>query len=319
MGHQTQAARARVGLRIVLWFLAMPWFLTGGHGALGQTENLADSSVEEANAACHECHAVPEMAVFDPRTDRMVMLSVDPLDYRRSVHGQLPCAACHPSGYDHLPHSGPLSYPRFLCVSCHQEAEDVPQLALEERREELLGSAHGIQAAHNFDCHTCHDPHRFRLVREEGLALERIQASNQLCLHCHGSATGRKIGFEDQAVSTDTHGLFPNPRAHFRKVKCVSCHTGEGQTLDHDVLAADRSVRECSECHGQDSPRFEDSYIARVSPGAAESAGEARDDVYVIGSTRSVWLDRIGLGLLVMVLALTLGHSLARQIRKGRP
>ena len=85
------------------------------------------------------------------------------------------------------------------------------------------------------------------------------------------------------------------------------------------MLAADRSVRECSECHGQDSPRFEDSYTNPVSPVAPEPAGEAREDVYVIGSTRSVWLDRIGLGLLAVVLALTAAHSLARQIRKGRP
>ncbi len=312
MGNRAQTAGARVGRWIVLWLLA------GSPGAFGQAERLTAVALEETNAACHTCHAVPEMVVFDPRTHRMVMLTVDPLEYRRSVHGQLTCAACHPSGYARLPHSGPLSYPRFLCVSCHQEAGDVPLLALEKRREELLGSAHGTRAERDFDCHTCHDPHLFRLVREEGPALERIQASNQLCLNCHGSAAGRKTGFEDLPVSIDTHGLFPNPRAHFRKVKCVSCHTGEGHTYDHDVLAVDRSVSECSECHGQDSPRFEDSYIARVSPGAPEPAGEARDDVYVIGSTRSVWLDLIGLGLLAMVLALTLVHSMAYQIRKGR-
>lgn len=249
----------------------------------------------------------------------MVILTVDPAEYRRSVHGALACAECHPYGYARLPHTGPLAYPRFLCVSCHQKAGDIPQLTLEERRDELLGSAHGREAERDFDCHTCHDPHLFRLVRDEGAALERIRASNRLCLDCHGAAAGRKPGFKDLAVTAGSHGLFPNPRAHFRKLKCVSCHTGEGDTRDHDVLAAERSVKECSECHGQTSPQFEDSYTTRVSPGAPESSREAQEDVYVIGSTRSAWLDRIGLGLLAGVLALTSIHFLARQIRKGSP
>ena len=279
----------------------------------------AAAAVKEANAPCHECHAVPDLSVYDPRIDRVMILTVDPDAYRRSVHGALACAECHPYGYARLPHSGPLSYPRFLCVSCHQKAGDVPQLELEERREELLGSAHGRQAERDFTCHTCHDPHRFRLVRDQGTALERIRASNRLCLDCHGARARRKPGFEDQAVTAGSHGLFPNPRAHFRKLKCVSCHTGEGHTRDHDVLAADRSVRECSECHGQESPRFEDSYTNPDPSGTAKPAGEARDDVYVIGSTRSATLDRAGLGLLAVVIALTGLHALARQIRKGLP
>ncbi|MCP3956689.1 MAG: hypothetical protein GY719_02435 [bacterium] len=292
---------------------ALLWLTAGGLG----TGDLAASSVEEANAACHKCHAVPDLTVFDPRTDRMVILTVDPAEYRRSVHGALACAECHPHGYDRLPHYGPLSYPRFLCVSCHQEAGDIPQLTLEERREELLGSAHGREAERDFTCHTCHDPHLFRLVRDEGAALERIRASNRLCLDCHGTAAGRKPSFEDLPASVDVHGLFPNPRAHFRKLKCVSCHTGEGHSRDHDVLTAIRSVRECSECHGQDAPRFEDSYANAVSPGAPEPSGEAREDVYVIGSSRSEWLDLVGLGLLTAILALTAVHALARQISKG--
>ena len=305
MTSATPAARSGIGLWMLLWLL------TGGPG-------LAASPVEEANEVCQKCHAVPDLSVFDPRTARMVILTVDPIAYRRSVHGELACAECHPYGYARLPHSGPLSYPRFLCVSCHQKAGDVPHLTLAERREELLESAHGREAERDFDCHTCHDPHRFRLVREEGAALERIRASNQLCLKCHGASAVRKPGFEDLSVSADTHGLFPNPRAHFRKVKCVSCHTGEGNTRDHDVLAAKRSVRDCSECHGQDSPHFEDSYALAGSPDAAEPAGEARQDVYVIGSTRSAWLDRLGLGLLAGVLASTSFHALARQIGKRR-
>ena len=304
----SQAAGSGIGL------LTLPWILSGG---LAGGPGVAASPVEEANAACQKCHAVPDLSVFDPRTKRLVTLTVDPLEYRRSVHGALSCVECHPSGYARLPHTGPLSYPRFLCVSCHQEAGDIPHLMLEERREELLESAHGHRAQRDFDCHTCHDPHRFRLVREAGVALERIRASNRLCLDCHGPTADREPGFEDLPVSADTHGLFPNPRAHFRKVKCVSCHTGKDHSRDHDVLATEHSVRECSECHGQDSPLFEDSYIdaASIDP---EPAGAARGDVYVIGSTRSVWLDRIGLGLLAAALALTAVHSLARQLLRGR-
>ena len=289
---------------------------SGQRPGSGQSADLA-AAPEELNAACHECHAVPNLSVFDPRTDRLVILTVDPIAYRSSVHGRLACAECHPYGYDRLPHYGPLSHPRFQCVSCHQKAGDVPQLAFEERREELLGSAHGRETERDFDCHTCHDPHLFRLVREEGAALDRIRASNRLCLDCHGTAAARKPGFEDLAVSTGTHGLFPNPRDHFRKLKCVSCHTGEGHTRDHDVLAADRSVRECSECHGHDAPRFEDSYRNPDPSAAHEPAGRARQDVYVIGSTRSAWLDRTGVGLLAMTLALTAVHAVARQLRKG--
>ncbi len=310
--------RAKTGVaRSTPVVCALWWLLAAGAGPAAGRE--APAAVEEANAPCHECHAVPDLTVYDPRIDRVMILTVDPAEYRRSVHGALACAECHPYGYAKLPHSGPLTYPRFLCVSCHQEAGDIPELTLDERREELLGSAHGREAERDFTCHTCHDPHLFRLVREEGTALERIRASNRLCLDCHGAAAGRKSGFENLPASVEVHVLFPNQRAHFRKLKCVSCHTGERHTRDHDVLTAIRSVRECSECHGQDSPRFEDSYANAASPGAPEPAGEAREDVYVIGSTRSEWLDLAGLGLLATTLALTAVHSLARWSLKGRP
>ena len=265
-----------------------------------------------SNPICQDCHAVPDLRFTDRVTGESILYSIEPDAYRDSVHGQVDCVACHERGYgDTLPHEGPATTPRFLCVDCHEALGDLEHLDLPARREELLQGAHGDEGLRRLDCHDCHDPHRFALVRREKQALPRIAASNRICLACHGLLEDRLFGYATLHDAARTHDHFPNPVRHFARVKCVTCHAPLGAGAAHDVRPAAESLGDCSECHVRADPAYAASYAT------AEGAGDLLDQVYVIGSSRSAILDRGSQIGFVLFLLLVLGHSLRRR-QSGR-
>jgi thiosulfate reductase cytochrome b subunit len=243
----------------------------------------------------------------------MVLYTIDPRAYERSEHGRLDCVACHDSGYaDSLPHHGPPSRARFLCVGCHEALGDLEQLDLPARRDELQRGAHGDEDQRRMDCHDCHDPHRFRLVRSHPSPFQRIERSNAICLRCHGEPLTRASGYGALNDAAETHDRFPNVARHFTRVKCVLCHTAAKTGAGHDIANAAASLGSCEECHRRADP----TYAANYGDTPAESG--PREGVYVVGSSRSVWLDRGSqVGFLALVL-LILAHVLRRRQSTGR-
>lgn len=268
---------------------------------------------EVQNAKCQKCHGVAGLSVTDPTTGKVTDLTVLSEVYAAGAHGGTPCSTCHLFGYDRLPHHGPRSYPRYLCVDCHENDPATKALQLPLRRDHLRASAHGKVLKHPLDCHDCHDVHSFQLVRKLPAALDRIALSNDLCLGCHGPLGGRRRGYADLPIAEQSHQRFPNPQVHFRKVKCVACHSPLDSATRHDILPAAKSVRECTDCHTRGSSRLAASYVA---PG--DRADRVRDNAYVVGSTRSETVDRAALTGLALMLALVVSHALARVVRRTR-
>jgi len=280
----------------------------------------------EVNEKCNVCHAVEGLSIHDPVKGRTLDLSIEPDTYAASLHGVLDCEACHSSGYERMPHSGPIRHPRFLCVDCHERRKDVEGLALTLRRDELLSGAHGRSAELAFDCHMCHDPHTFVLVRDRKSALGRIEKSNHICLSCHGPDGALRERFQELPNTLERHDLFPNPLQHMRKLKCVTCHAPEDSLTRHDVEAADKAVRECTGCHGSDARLLERTYAdlrgstTAVPLGALGAAPDDgfRDNVYVVGSTRSPLLDKLSIVGFLVMLSLVAMHAVARLLTHGR-
>ena len=269
---------------------------------------------EGPNAVCDECHAVAGLRYVDDSGESR-LYSIDPKTYARSAHRGTPCVSCHSPGYgDSLPHTGRSFWPIYSCVDCHEGLGDLAELELGTRKKELLGSVHGRTLKPRLDCHDCHDPHAFDLVRAADAAAARISASNRLCLDCHGDVKDRAFGHEGLSDAADTHDHFPNPARHLQRLKCVGCHSPEGAGQGHDVLPTDESVSDCAACHSRDDPRYVASYGVFGGGDARDARDEALANVYVIGSTRSVLLDRASQFGFALFLLLVLGHSVRRRI-----
>lgn len=272
-----------------------------------------------SNAVCDDCHAVPDLRFTNDAGERR-LYTIAPDLYGGSAHGQALCVACHDEGYgDTLPHNGRTMYPLYLCVDCHEALGDLGELGLPDRREELIGSVHGKVLRPRLDCHDCHDPHVFDLVRDNQHPLDRIEASNALCLACHGAPDERAFGYEALNDAAQTHDYFPNPLRHLSHLKCVGCHSPAGPGAGHDVEPTADSLAVCEECHSRADPRYLGSYS--VSNRAARdeaSRASAFENVYVIGSTRSVLLDRASqIGFLVFLI-LVLLHAFKRGLSQER-
>lgn len=265
-----------------------------------------------SNEVCQDCHAVPDLRFTDRATGESTLYTIEPATYRGSAHGHVACVACHDVGYgEDLPHEGPAWRARFLCVDCHAALGDLDELDLPARKDELLAGAHGDEGRRRMDCHDCHDPHRFALVRRQEEALGRIAASNAICLACHGAPGVRSFGYEALQDAAGTHDHFPHAARHFGRVKCVTCHAPLGAGAGHDVRPVADSLGDCAACHVRSDPAYGSSYEG----GAGR--GDVIDQVYVIGSTRSVWLDRSSQVGFVLFLGGVLLHGLRRR-RSGR-
>jgi hypothetical protein len=276
-----------------------------------------------AELECRACHAVADLTKTDPITGREVNLTIDLDAYAQSDHANVRCYDCHERGYETLPHTGPRQYPRFLCVDCHRDNDKLAPLRFERRRDELLGSVHGKQAEHRFDCHDCHNPHEFRLVRARGSALDRIRAGNQICLDCHGPQSKRNVSFRDLPNVLDKHERLPHKRNHFRKVKCVSCHTPADSATRHDVRGKDEIAFECTQCHSPDSAVLQATYARPQDAGGpaldAAQADGLRENAYVVGSSRSRLLDWISIAGFVLAALLVAAHAIARMLHSRKP
>lgn|GEM_PF-3385823 len=265
---------------------------------------LAAPAAAADNAACQECHGVSGLVRFDDRTGERLDYSIDPAAYESSVHGEASCVACHDVGYEgKLPHFGPRMQPRFLCVRCHEKLGEVESLKLPDRREDLLRGAHGDHGKDRLTCHDCHDPHRFQLLQDRPEGFVRIAAGSEICLGCHGAGE-RQFGHEALPDAESRHGPLPNAGLHLSAVSCVTCHAPEGDGTAHDVLPASESLGDCTQCHRRDDPRW----------AADHPDGGPFASVYVVGSSRSPWLDRASQGGFLLLL---LGVA-AHRWRRGR-
>jgi hypothetical protein len=260
---------------------------------------------------CIECHGVGDFWTRDPVNGREYNLNIDVDLYRLSSHGQLLCKACHERGYHRVPHPSPRRRDPFQCLFCHRNdgaLEDV-----ETRRASVEKSVHFDKVGKFFDCHACHDPHRFQPRPDQGR--NRVEWANAICMRCHGDAGG-KVPFDDAKPAKEAHNFLPQRALHLRTTECASCHGDHVTTATgHAVLPVEDSRNECRSCHAKEAEL--------LRPVFGNGAGDNSDilkDVYVIGATRTAWLDQLSLWIVALLVAGLGLHGVLRFVLlRGRP
>ncbi|NCA70996.1 MAG: nitrate reductase [Sphingobacteriia bacterium] len=304
-------------LAILLCLCAIPLPASVAASIASEGADTAHSPAAAERQACLRCHAMPTLAYREPTTGDIVSLHIDPHALADSVHGQLACLDCHRRSYRRYPHPERAAPREFDCIGCHRDDDaDLGRqwLGIDAEFQRSVHAVSTSPRAANFDCHTCHDPHRFRPAAVGEPLTEIVARHNAVCLSCH-----RRL-LEPQRRS---HAWLPNRDAHWQAVRCIDCHTPPAREANHEVLAAEQTERNCVGCHSSDPRLLAGLYRFRSEEEIARRGLLAQalfNEAYVIGMSRSPLLDRLSLiilGLLILALA---AHGIGRYLvhRAGR-
>lgn len=269
----------------------------------------ADPTVE--NQRCLHCHAMATVAVRGKETGAIKDLLVSPIHLAASVHGRVACTRCHGRSFRSYPHRQRLEQGALDCVGCHRGDPRDATLQFADIDAEFRLSAHARASAPEaagFSCHSCHDPHRFR-VAQVGDGVEHIvQSHNQVCLSCHqGLGNG----------TSGSHAWLPNRELHYGAVRCIDCHTQPGALHSHTILAAADSARHCTGCHSADAHLRQHLYDYRSVEELERRGWLAKalyNEAYLVGMSRNPDLDRLALSGLYLVALLLFAHGLGRYL-----
>ncbi len=202
---------------------------------------------EEPNAVCLSCHG--ERSLTTTRKGKTVSVYVDAKKFGASVHGVLPCTACHADleGKD-LPHEAPLK--KVNCGTCH-DAEQA------QHAKSLHGKAVARGDALAPRCVNCHGNHDIVPVKD---ARSRVAPMNVpfVCAQCHQEGTpvqlNRNIhqGNIIENFSESIHGEGLLRKGLIVAPNCASCHTAH-MILPHtdpaSSIARQNIAKTCTKCH----------------------------------------------------------------------
>lgn len=205
------------------------------------------------NKKCIECHGVAGLSM--KRDGRDVSLFVDAELYKKSVHKQQDCVACHTqlSGVETFPHAKNLE--RVNCTECHDD-DNGPVQAWRE-------STHGRHAAEGDKlaplCQDCHGNHAILKLKDPNSAISPFQVPG-MCAQCHaeGSPVERSHDIPQEQVfqryRDSIHGTGLYKQGLTVTAVCTSCHSGHNvrpHTDPKSSIHKDNLVKTCMKCHGQ--------------------------------------------------------------------
>ncbi|MBF0177580.1 MAG: nitrate reductase [Magnetococcales bacterium] len=294
----------------------------GGTGTRGvAVSGVARSANKGFDALCERCHGMRTMAYHDQRTGRMVSLFVDRQKLAQSSHKQQACLDCHGSGFKVFPHDAATRLETRHCVDCHMEGGRFQRNKFEHIERDFLQSVHFQAMPDRFDCFSCHDPHAFQTLRNQGEIGALIQRDNQICLGCHSTPAGTTPLSKRRFTSLETtHNWLPQVALHWRSVRCLECHT-PALGGNHVILKASYAERNCVSCHTRDSMLLTKLYKFRAQEDRQKAGfinSVVLNDAYIVGATRNHWLDRASVALVGFTLLGVVLHGLGRWITARR-
>lgn len=289
---------------------------------MGQ-ESPAPVSEGDTVEYCLRCHGMQTMGQVEV-LGRIRSLAVDGETFTKSVHGDKSCTFCH-YGFGEFPHpEKAVARRKPQCSSCHRGAKyeswGFPTIV-----EEFDSSAHKTVLGDAFTCFACHNPHTFDPSREARSIPLTVEYSNAICMQCHQDRERMVTRFAVATAPLEaTHAFLPNRDVHWRTVRCIDCHTAPNERMvSHKILPKAEAVRNCVECHSQESRLMNKLYIHRVEE-ERQTAGFLNsvvlNDAYVVGMTRNRYLDAASIVLAAITLLGIFLHALGRYLarRKGK-
>ncbi|MEO5367160.1 MAG: cytochrome c3 family protein [Magnetococcus sp. WYHC-3] len=312
-----------LGLAGVLWLVCLA--LAGQAGATAAAAlpipagdaGAADRPVviSETNQDCVRCHTMPNLGFRDPDLgERRFTLS--PEAFEDSNHKKMDCDECHNPLFQTWPHPPEARKEQLGCLNCHDEYARFRK-RFAQVGEEFKESVHYAKLGDKMTCFSCHDPHAFRVARQQQSIADIIAQDNGYCLNCHRS-TQRFAALTRRTlpVLEVAHAWLPNLAMHWQKVRCIECHTPHQAETSHRILGARQAERRCVACHSKDSILLTKLYKFSGKGEQGAKAGFANaglmENAYLIGSTRNDFLDWFSAILLGMTVLGVGGHGVMR-------
>lgn len=210
---------------------------------------LARSGFAQEAADCLMCHGEKDLST--ERKGRTVSLFVSEKAYTASIHGSLPCIACHADvkGMEGG-HDTPLK--KVDCGGCH-ETETKQHAASLHGRAMKRGDALAPS------CGSCHGRHDIRAVKDPASPVSPLNVPFT-CGKCHQEGTvvtrERQI-HQDHILENYTesiHGEGLLRKGLIVAANCASCHTAHNilpHTDPASSIARGNIARTCTQCHAQ--------------------------------------------------------------------
>jgi hypothetical protein len=292
-----------------------------------ETVSVDSANIVE-NENCLKCHGSPTYFYFNDGLGREVKERMSPyfvtkpVDYYNSNHRNFLCTDCHSYEYSEFPHSRNLRMEiKFNCIDCHAGDENYAQFGFEKIDEEFHKSVHSSKHSEDFTCNMCHNPHTYQInARTNEKMADFILYDNEICLSCHADVSKYQLltTLENPSI-LETHSWLPNQVLHFKKVRCIECHTEINNDIlvSHNVLPKEQAVKNCVECHSQNSRLLASLYNYQFT-GERSKLGFTNTAMlgenYVIGANRNYYLNFISIGLFVLTLSGLFIHAILRII-----
>ena len=203
----------------------------------------------EVNDTCLACHG--DKSLTANRKGRVVSLFVDAKKFSASVHGSLPCTACHADleGKD-LPHDAPLA--KVNCGNCH--GDELAQYA-----RSVHGKASGRADPLAPRCMDCHGNHAIQPVKSPDSAVAPLKIP-YLCGGCHREGSAVQL-YRDipqtnilENYSESIHGQGLLQKGLIVAPSCVSCHSPHLILPPADpasTIARQNISKTCTRCHAE--------------------------------------------------------------------
>lgn len=217
-------------------------------GLISLSVQPALASTAQLNQPCLSCHA--DSDIQGTLTAKVqARLFVSPDEYHDSVHGDVPCIACHQSqagskGFSVTPHElKPVSDKR--CESCHG-------VVMGDRVDAVQQSVHYQKITRGqFSCSSCHDAHTMTVGNINYPDKQRIADDNLMCIDCHSRAgVYSQLSGGKAAQSQDmAHAVLPYATLHLGSLRCIDCHADATDATLHRILPASDAIS-CEQCHG---------------------------------------------------------------------
>ncbi|MFP4060457.1 MAG: cytochrome c3 family protein [Bacteroidota bacterium] len=281
------------------------------------------------NKQCMDCHAKKRFTYHNENIGRGVKKNmcpdylIDSTEYYAQVHGSFYCTDCHAPEFESYPHPAEIKGEQmWTCLDCHGYDEEYADYNFEAIQEQFYESVHYNGLGDEFSCWKCHDPHSYRnVVREAQNNSDVIVYANNICLKCHANIDQFKLLTENDGVNiVEHHDWLPNQELHFKKVRCLECHSAVSDTvlIPHLIKPSGEAVKNCVECHSANSLLISTLYKYESKQQRDELGflnGVILNDSYVIGANRNYYLNVASLVIFILTMAGICVHATLRIIK----
>lgn len=197
-----------------------------------------------SNEVCLSCHGA--RGLEKTRKGKPVSLYVAGERFSKSVHGSLPCTACH-SDIAQLPHAPELKPAQ--CATCHADA-------FQAYSQSVHGRAQSRGEGDAASCGSCHGSHDILPVKNPDSSVYPLNLP-RTCGACHGDpelAKRHKIPVVNayQLYMDSIHGRALSKSGLLVAANCTSCHGSHGILPAGDPKSTVNRAnvpRTCGQCH----------------------------------------------------------------------